>query len=382
MTPGTLALLGVAVLWKLRQMARAPHNRSLLAVTLCLVCATAGSSVGLHSVAPKVDDLLGHGASLLLTTVLLLDTGYWLLLFSRPSGSERGPADRSGREAVLLAAVVVVVFCAYAQTPVPLRALTYASADPTVPGVVVLLVVSHLYLVYALTTTLRRVRPYLRIPEPPFSVGLRLTALSLVCMALAASLRVSSAVIRAAGADCPAVVGSSATLMLSAGMPLLAVGVSYPGVAARLAAASAWQRRRRAYRQLHPLWSVLHEAYPDSSLSDRPASARRDRLRLRAVTRHYYRRAIECRDGLVRVSPYLAMQGVQEGASPHVIAAHLPAALQAQAGGRPCAAKAVKVASPDNDSLDADVRELVAVSRALRRKSPAARDSASLYDIT
>ena len=79
MTPGTLALLGVAVLWKLRQMARAPHNRSLLAVTLCLVCATAGSSVGLHSVAPKVDDLLGHGASLLLTTVLLLDTGYWLL---------------------------------------------------------------------------------------------------------------------------------------------------------------------------------------------------------------------------------------------------------------------------------------------------------------
>ncbi|MDQ1018110.1 MAB_1171c family putative transporter [Streptomyces afghaniensis] len=372
MTPETLALLGVAVLWKLRQMSRAPRNRSLLAVTLCLVCTAAGSTVGLHGVAPKVEDLLGQGASLLLTTVLLLDTGYWLLLFSWYSGEHReGEGGRTRREAALLTAVVLVVLGAYAQTPVRLRALTYASADPAVPGVIVFVVVSHLYLVYALTTTLRRVRPYLRIPERPFRVGLRLTVLALVCMGLAASLRVLSMVIRAAGADGPTTVGRSATLLLAVGIPLLAVGVSYPGVAARVAAASAWQQRRRAYRQLHPLWSLLHEAYPDSSLSERPASPRWERLRMRAVTRHYYRRAIECRDGLVRVSPYLAVQGVREGALPDVIAAHLPAALRAQAGGRPCPTKAVKVASPDNDSLDADVRELVAVSRALKRRVPA-----------
>ncbi|MFI6377462.1 MAB_1171c family putative transporter [Streptomyces sp. NPDC050546] len=366
----TLALLGVAVLWKLHQMARAPRNRSLLAVTLCLVCAAAGFSLGLHSVAPKVDVLLGQGAALLLTAVLLLDTGYWLLLFSRPVGDDRANTrGRTRREGALLAVVALVVLLAYVRTPSRLRAVTFVSADPAVPGIVVLVVASHLYLVYALTTTLRRVRPYLRVPERSFSVGLRLTALALVCMALAASLRVLGMVVRTAGVDCPALVGRGATVLLAVGIPLLAIGVSYPGVSARLAAASAWQRRRRAYRQLHALWSLLHAAYPDSALRERPASARWERLRMRAMTRHYYRRAIECRDGLVRVSPYLAMRGVQEGAQPDVIAAHLPAALRAQAGGRPCPARALKVASPDNDSLDADVRELVAVSRALRRES-------------
>src|SRR5205807_5920314 len=103
-------------------------------------------------------------------------------------------------------------------------------------------------------------------------------------------------------------------------------------------------------------------------LSRVPSGRWRDALRLRGVHRRYYRRVIECRDGLVRVSPYLAGAGDLD--QPGHLASALRAALRARADGAPVTGAALPVAAPDGEGLDADVRQLVALSKALR--SPAA----------
>ncbi|MGN5380970.1 MAB_1171c family putative transporter [Streptomyces lasalocidi] len=133
----------------------------------------------------------------------------------------------------------------------------------------------------------------------------------------------------------------------------------------RLAGFRIWRQHRRTYRRLRPLWQLLHEAFPEDALHREPVGKWREDLTVRGVHRRYYRRVIECRDGLVRVSPYLALQDVRDGGTPEVLVGHLRSALRSQAAGEPAPTQAIAVALPGEDSLDADARQLVALSDAL-----------------
>jgi hypothetical protein len=156
----------------------------------------------------------------------------------------------------------------------------------------------------------------------------------------------------------------AADLLTAAAIPTFVIGVIYPTLSTRIAALGVWWQHRRVVRQLSPLWTMLHEAYPEDELSRVPSGRWRDLLRLRGVHRRYYRRVIECRDGLVRVSPYLASAGDLD--KPVYLASALREALHARAAGAPVAGQAMPIAVPDGDGLDADVRQLVALSKALR----------------
>lgn len=70
----------------------------------------------------------------------------------------------------------------------------------------------------------------------------------------------------------------------------------------RLAAARTWSWRRQAYLRLGPLWRELHRTFPELALDPAPG-AWREHLALTGLHRRYYRRAVECRDGLLRLSP-------------------------------------------------------------------------------
>ncbi|GGX12833.1 hypothetical protein GCM10010297_37850 [Streptomyces malachitofuscus] len=363
----TLTVLAVASAWKLRQLARSPSDRSLLAVVLCLLCTAGSFSVGLHEVTRAVDALLGRSASLLLTTVLLLDTAYWLMIFVLHADRPESPPRRRVRfESALLAAVVLVLLWCVAATPAHLRPGGYQDADVRITSVAVFFGVSRLYLAYVFGTTLCLLWNHVRSSrERLLSAGLRLTALSLAFMTATATLRGLSTLARWSGVPFPRPMEEGASLLLAVGTPLLALGVSVPGVAARLLAVRAWRHRRRRHRELFPLWSLLHKAFPDSSLGRSPGPLWRESLTLRSTNRRYYRRVVECRDGLVRVSPYLADLGVREGASPEDVAAHLPRALEHQAARCPTESRAVGLALPSDESFGADAHQLAAVSRAL-----------------
>lgn len=89
-----------------------------------------------------------------------------------------------------------------------------------------------------------------------------------------------------------------------------------------------------------------------------------------SIHRRYYRRAIECRDGLVYISPFLARPS--QGQRPRIAdqwARELRIALTASANHYSPMDGAMLVAEPagsDLDSdVDSDVAELVALSRAL-----------------
>ncbi|WP_410611221.1 DUF6545 domain-containing protein [Amycolatopsis sp. lyj-109] len=65
---------------------------------------------------------------------------------------------------------------------------------------------------------------------------------------------------------------------------LLVVGLSYPGVATRLAAACVWWQHLRTYHRSRPLRTNLHEAFPEDAVSRTP-SGRRDTLSVLGVHR-------------------------------------------------------------------------------------------------
>jgi hypothetical protein len=146
-------------------------------------------------------------------------------------------------------------------------------------------------------------------------------------------------------------------------------GVCYPGTAMRLSVARIWNRHRRVYRQLAPLWTTLHEAFPQDALTRVPAPRWQDTLSPWSVHRRFYRRVIECRDGLVRLSPYLAEPAGEAGGP---LGDRLLVALRALHT-TPVPRQAVPVAVPEAGGLDADADELARLSRQLAAARPHAR---------
>ncbi|MGV4985741.1 DUF6545 domain-containing protein [Streptomyces sp. NRAIS4] len=119
-----------------------------------------------------------------------------------------------------------------------------------------------------------------------------------------------------------------------------------------------------------PLWQVLNEAYPEHALYRMPTTPWRDHLLPLGVHRRYYRRVIECRDGLVRVSPHLApLAGPVEDQPGWAdnLADQLCAALDGERS-QAAPAQAVPVAMPATHSLEGDVRQLAQLSDAVRRR--------------
>jgi hypothetical protein len=161
-----------------------------------------------------------------------------------------------------------------------------------------------------------------------------------------------------AGAAIPWLLVQATVWLVFPSAILLVVGLSYPGVATRLAAARVWWQHLRTYHRLRPLWTKLHEAFPEDALSRTPLG-RWDTLSVRGVHRRYYRRVIECRDGLVRISPYVARLN---GPLPD----RLTEALRAHARREPVPEEPMPLAIPDGGSLDEDARELVTLSESLR----------------
>jgi Family of unknown function (DUF6545) len=178
-------------------------------------------------------------------------------------------------------------------------------------------------------------------------------------MVLAEAVFVLANAVRWAGGVMPHGVLMVAIAVILVGIVTFLVGFAYPAAVMRLAALRVWLQHRRAYRRLGPLWTLLHQRFPQDALARVPASRLGDALRLRGVHRRYYRRVIECRDGLVRISPYL-------GPAEQPLAERVRAGLRAHAAGTPVPARAVAVAIPAGEGLDADVRELVALADALR----------------
>ncbi|MBV6703108.1 hypothetical protein KV557_39470 [Kitasatospora aureofaciens] len=369
-------VLLIALSWKLYQVVKAPEDGPLRAVTLCLACVGTSFPLGLRAGARAFDSLTGPGGAKLLQNVLLLAAAYWLMCFYLFSASDRqGGRVRARWEALPLVATIATISLAVLTTPASVRAHLYETADMRVNQVAIFYLVAGLYLVYSMASALCWTWRYARMSTRPLAIGLWLAAAGMAGMVAACSVRAVLVVTRWRGSPVPHGLFQLVNLLLLLAVPLFVIGVSYPGVVTRIAALRIRRRHRRLYRRLYPLWTVLHKAYPEDTLHRVPVNRWRHLPSLGGVHRRYYRRVIECRDGLVRISPYLADLGAHDGSesSPAALAEHLRTALQTHAAGGSASSIAVPIAMPHSDDLEADVRQLVALADALRSAKPESR---------
>jgi hypothetical protein len=350
-------------------LVRTPRNVLLRVVTVMVACwgtayafgLAAGSGHPVLGLEPIMARLIQH--------LCYLTTAFSLLSFFLFAALDARAARRQARwQAVPLVVAALVMTIATAFIPHDIRNSAAALPSGPVDGpvgstpVALLYLTVNLYLLYAFATTLLWTRRYARGAEPRLRRGLAVASAGLVAIVLAIGTFVIANVVRWLGGTMPHTLLLSGIALILVGVPVFLAGMVYPAVGMRLAALRIWWQHRQAYHQLDPLWTLLHAEFPGDALRV-PTSPWRDALSLRGVHRRYYRRVIECRDGLVRVSPYLGTTGtladqVREGLRAHATA------------GPVVPVRATAVAMPARDGLEADVHELVTLSQGLRASSP------------
>ncbi|WP_405657780.1 MAB_1171c family putative transporter [Streptomyces sp. NBC_00079] len=377
-----LALYGitasVALLWTVVRLMRAPKDRALWALCGLITGWTLSFPFG------RAAD---HDAGLLGTTPMesrLIEQGlvvigiHGLICFYLFSAlNNRQARKRAWQYGAVLAVALTAMIVSALLTPDGV-----GTRDHRVTSVAVFFVAADLYGVFGFSRAWVWNRRYARGAGPRLRRGLRLAAAGMLAIALAAGLFVVAVVERwagggaapkslhAHGAASTTLGWFAAVFLLLPGVVIFLIGITYPAAVMHVIAQRLWWRHLRQYRRLGPLWRVLHERFPENALDRVPARPWREMLNPLAVHRRYYRRAIECRDGLVRISPYVSTPAGSIIRSPDELSHGLRRALQAHAAGQPASATAVPIAVPADSSLDADVRELIALSDALRLERP------------
>ncbi|MFF4673990.1 MAB_1171c family putative transporter [Streptomyces sp. NPDC001279] len=365
-----LLLLGLvaALAWKLYQLRRSPHDRPLRSVTLCLASAVLSYPVAMPGGASGVDTVAGHGTAKLIQNILLLSAVYFLMCFYLYSSADEEAGRRRARmEAVVVGVVAVAITVAALSVPHETFAGSFSTADMTVPQIAFFYAFAGLYLMYALGMAGRWTRRYALMSRRPHSTGLWMAAVGLSGMAVACAIRAVIVAARSAGVDVPMPLMATVAFFLAGAILLFAAGITYSGVRARITSLRLWLQHRRDHRRLEPLWTLLVEAYPENVLPP-ASSAALDRWRARGVHRRYHRRIVECRDGLVDISPYLLNE--DDGAILSIDSTELASRLRRASGrieqGVPAPRPAVPLAMALGSDRQSDVKQLIAVADALR----------------
>jgi hypothetical protein len=372
-TPVQGLLLCLLLAWKAAHLARAPRNVPLRCVVACLAFAAVAFLAQLPNpslVSPANRWLVLTQFALVLATSTALD---FFFLFSALGTA--GARRLAVRRAIVMAAVAAAM--AVAVAPVPPGA---SIRDQSVPAVAVLYLLFMAANGTLLADALRWTRRGIADAEPILARGLRITSAGLALLIAALAPLTVMVALRWARLPASPVLLTAGVLIAVPGIVLFLIGVGYPGTVSRLAAVRVYASHWRLYRKLAPLWHELHRAYPQDSLArvpaSAPASAWREALSLREVHRRFYRRVVECRDGLVRVSPRLAPGDPQQEAERLLDALRtIPAARKAPGQ---TAGHAVPIAVPAGPGLDADAAALATLSHqitAARRAQAAAPPS-------
>lgn len=366
------------LLWKGYHLLRAPHDRALRVLVLCLVFLTIGNAMGLRALTRAANVAVGPGIVKVVLNIFVLLGLYLLMCFFLYAATGRVGSRRARWEAVPLVVALVIVTVTMLATPVAYRAHTLTTAMMSLTPIALFYLVSELYIVYALAMAARWALRYVQMVERNRAIGLRLMATGLLGLAATSGVRVAYILIRHTGGSWPRPITMINWHLSTAAELTVVAGICYPAVVAGCLALERWRYHRRAYHELGPLWTLVQEAYPQYTLDRAPTSLWWKRLGPQRVHRRFYRRVIECRDGLVGISPYLAYQGDGDtGTCPptelvqrlrEILHVEPSATDRATAG-----AVAVKIAVPAQDDLDSDVRALVALSRALHEHSSPAQ---------
>ncbi|MEU2780155.1 MAB_1171c family putative transporter, partial [Streptomyces sp. NPDC007162] len=246
----------------------------------CLISAALSFLLARQPFAGWIASAGGPGATRLVQNLFVLSMAYWLMCFYLYSAAADA-ADgnrRARREALFLALAAIGLISATVAAGSHDHGANFQASDLRDRALGSFYLVADVYLAYALAMALRWTCAYARASQRPLATGLWLAAVGIGAMAASCTIRTVLTVVRWQGSTVPPAVTWASGLIIAMAVPLFLIGVSYPGVATRLAAMRVRRQHRRMYHRLGPLWQMLHEAYPEHSLYRVPAKAWRDHL--------------------------------------------------------------------------------------------------------
>ncbi|MEK2474316.1 MAB_1171c family putative transporter [Streptomyces noursei] len=363
-------MLIIGVIWRSLDLARAPHDRGLQLLVTSLFLLASGEVLSVPEINGAVDALTTVGVGKLAFNACTMIGLSALVLFFAFSTHRANAYRRYLRfHAGLLAGVLVALTIAMTATPPALRGHTLSTPYMARPEIAAFYVIGNVYFLYAYLTSGLWALRYARRATRHLALGLRTMSFGLFVVALSSVNRVVWVYLRI---EAPRGHQSFNTVnwsMTDLALGTVTAGMSYSAGMQLFAHLRSVALHRRMYHQLTPLWTALAAAYPELVLNRESFTTRRNRLRLRGTHERFYRRLIECRDGLVRLSPYLIRVApdadLARGPADR-IAHHITAALAVKpAVEDPDAAlSAAPIAFPSGNDLAADARELIAISHA------------------
>lgn len=369
--PLIIALI-VGTVWKAGALARAPHDRVLRILVVCLVLLTAGELLSLPALSAPIDRSTTAGVGKVLYNGIYMSGLYALILvfhfaMRRPKAAYRRQLRFNTS---LLAGIILALVIAVIATPAALRGQSLTTSHMAKPAIASFYIIGNAYFFYAYLTAGLLTLRYTRIAQRHLALGLRIMMLGLLGLTITSVNRLVFVFLRIYVPGSHQALNTVNWSMTDWSEGIVLVGISYSGFVQLVKRSQSALHHRRMYHQLGPLWTILSGAYPELLLKRPPTSSRWDFLRLHRIHQRFYRRLIECRDGLVRLSPYLvsvAPDADLASAPADQLAVHVIAALALKpaAEGPNTELFAARIALPANNDLAADARELIALSHVL-----------------
>lgn len=353
----------VAAGWKVSQLIRVPRDTGLRVVTLCLLLVVVALSAQLAVGIPELDRFLPANSAKLVQNVVLVFCFALVIVLLQTAVPSVGPGRWRYADIAVGVASGAGLIAVFAVTDPALRGASYEDAGRD-PGLLGFYLIGNLFLGYGTLRAGYLAWTVATHTQSRARLSLRAAAVAVLLCFFGTHLpRVLSTAGRLVfGVDPVPGTAVWTQPMLAIGVVAFFLGLGYPGVRTALVKARLWFEVRRRHRQLRPLWTLLYRQFPHIALFG-PRSRLREALGVRNLRLYYYRRVVECRDGLVCLSSYLT-EPVRAPGSGAQQARLVRAALIRRAEGSPVIGASV-LAAPRAPGAAADTNELLALSRAL-----------------
>jgi hypothetical protein len=262
----------------------------------------AGNILSLTPVVESVNRTLGDG-----TGRLLFNSAIAAGLFSLVGVVRIATGRRSRLRLELLActATIVLLLAMTAMTPAAHRNHSLTSHELNVPTVNAFYVIGNAYFIYVYCNAALGFARISRYAPRVSQWGLRILTAGLTGLALTCFVRLvwsNTSALQASSLG--AAVNHWNFAIANVATIAVCLGLCLPAASQTIDAVRLRARRRRQARDLAPLWGSLIAVFPELQL-DTTGVSRRAQVTGLGAHRQLYRRYVECRDGLIRLSPYL-----------------------------------------------------------------------------
>ncbi|MEU7061124.1 MAB_1171c family putative transporter [Streptomyces sp. NPDC046197] len=372
-----IVLLGAGVLWKGTDLVRAPHNRVLRFLVASLLLLMTGEILSFPEINTAIDSATVTGLGKVAFNALYMSGLFALVLVfvSVMRGTEAEYRRHLRINTGLLAGTLTALVLSMIATPGGMRGHSLSTPHMAHPAIASFYLVGNAYFIYAyLASGMWALRCARRAPRS-LGPGLLTMALGLVGLTVTSVDRIVLVVLRIDEPGSHQAFNAVNWSLSDWAMGVVLIGICYSAGVQLVTRVRSVVHHRRMYHELAPLWTALSAAYPELVLNRPVDGSGWHRLRRqRTYERRFYRRLIECRDGLVRLSPYLTRvapdadlaRGPADQLARHIAEA---LALKPTTESPHTELPAALVASPADNDLGADAHELIALSHALRERT-------------